>query len=92
LPCLGVDLRRKLGHLAGEGFHRDRRENGIQVFAPFPRLLGGLGAMQAMLQFDHGNGREHDFGFFVLVFECGQQFTHWPGVTLGADQYPGVED
>jgi hypothetical protein len=62
LPRLGVDLRRKLDHRHGERFYRYRHENGIQVFAPLPSLLCGLGAMQAVLQFDHGNGREHDFG------------------------------
>ena len=48
--------------------------------------------MKAMLPFDHGNGREHDLGFSVLVFECGQQLTHWPGVALGGDQHAGVKD
>jgi hypothetical protein len=28
--------------------------------------------MQAVLQFDHGNAREHDLGFSVLGFERGQ--------------------
>jgi hypothetical protein len=48
--------------------------------------------MQAMLQFDHGNGRKHDLCLSVFVFECGQQLTYRSGVTLGADQHPGVED
>jgi hypothetical protein len=81
-PRLGVDPGCTLGHLPGERFHRDRRENGIQVFAPLPRLLSGMGAMQAVLQFDHRDGRQHDLGFAVLVFECGQQFAYRLGVTL----------
>jgi hypothetical protein len=48
--------------------------------------------MEAVVQFDHGNGREHDFGFSVLVLEYGQQLTHRPSVTLDVDQHPGVED
>src|SRR5579864_2512986 len=78
LPRFDVDLRRNLGHGPCERFYWNRRENGIQVFAPPPRLLYCLGAMQAVLEFDHGNGREHDFGFSVLVFKCGQQLTHGP--------------
>jgi hypothetical protein len=35
---------------------------------------------------------EHDLGFSVHIFECDQQFTHWPRVTLGGDQHPGLED
>jgi hypothetical protein len=91
-PRLSIDPRRNLRHRPGERFHRDRRENGIQVFAPFLCLLRGLGAMQTVLQFDHRNGREHDFVFSMLAFECGQQFTYRPSVTLGGDQHPGVED
>jgi hypothetical protein len=92
LPRLGVDLRRKLGHRSGERLHWNRRENRIQVFAPLPFLLRGLGAMQAMFQFNHGDGREYDFSFSVLMFEFGQEFTHRLGVTLSGDQNPGVED
>ena len=55
-------------------------------------LLRGLGAMQAVFQFDHGNGRERDFGLAVLAFECCQQFAYRSGVTLAGDQYPGVQD
>src|SRR5271165_990362 len=66
LPGIRVNLRGKLGHLRGERFYRDRRENGIEVLAPLPGLLRGLSAMQAVFQFDHGNGREHDFGLAAL--------------------------
>jgi hypothetical protein len=59
---------------------------------PLLRLRRSLGPMQAVLQFDHGDDREHDLGFAVLVFECGQQFAYRLGVTLGGDQHPGVED
>ena len=48
--------------------------------------------MQAVFQFDHGNGREHDFRLAVLTFECRQQFAYRSGVTLGGYQHPGVED
>lgn len=92
LPGIRVNLRGKLGHLPGERFYRDRRENGIEVLAPLQGLLRGLSAMQAVFQFDHGNGREHDFGLAVLTFECRQQFAYRSGVTLGGDQHPGVED
>ena len=56
------------------------------------RACSGLSAMQAVLQFDHGNGREHEFGFSVLTFECRQQLAYRSGVTLGADQDAGVQD
>src|ERR1035441_5758345 len=46
LPRLGVELRRKLGHLPGKRLHRDSGENRVQVFATLPRLHCGLGAMQ----------------------------------------------
>ncbi|MDR3698097.1 MAG: hypothetical protein P4L56_00595 [Candidatus Sulfopaludibacter sp.] len=92
LPCLSVDLCGHLGHLPGKRFNRDASENGIQIFAPPARLLIGLGAVQAVLQFDHGNGREHDFGLSVFVFQCGQQRTYRLGVTLGGDQHPGVQN
>jgi hypothetical protein len=86
LPRLCIDLGRELGHLPGERFHRDRRENAVQILAPLPCLLRGLGAMQSVLQFNHGDGREHDFSFAVFVFECGQQAAHWPGFTLSGNQ------
>lgn len=70
----------------------DCGENRVQVFAPLPRLHYGLGAMQAVLQFDHGNGRQHDLGFSVLVFERGEQFTHRSGVALSGDQHAGIKD
>ena len=78
-----VEFRRKLSHLHGERLNRDRRKNGVQVFASLPRLFRGLGAMQAMLQFDHSNGREYDFRFAVLMFECGQQLTYRLGRLTG---------
>jgi len=49
------------------------RRKQCQVLAPLPCLLGSLGAMQAVLQFDHGHDGEHDFGFAVLVLERGEQ-------------------
>ena len=67
-------------------------KNGIQVLAALPGLFRSLGAMQPVFQLDHGNGREHDFGFSVLAFEDGQQLTYRPGVTLASDQHPRVED
>ncbi len=92
LAGVGVDLRGKLGHLPGERFHRDRGVDGVQVGAALRRLFRGPGAMQAVLQLDHGYGREHNFGFPVLVFEYRQQFAYRLGVTLGGDQHSGVED
>jgi hypothetical protein len=76
----------------GERFHRDRCVNGVQIRPPLCRLLRGSGVVQAVFQFDDGNGGEHDFGFSVLVFEYRQQFTDRLGVSLGGDQHPGVED
>jgi hypothetical protein len=32
-----------------------------------------VSAMEAVLQFDHGNGREHDLGFAVHLFKAGEQ-------------------
>jgi|HubBroStandDraft_6_1064221.scaffolds.fasta_scaffold1422647_2 hypothetical protein len=48
--------------------------------------------MQAVLQFDHSYGREHDVGFSLLLFECEEQIANRSGLTLGIDQHPGVED
>jgi hypothetical protein len=48
--------------------------------------------MEAVFQFDHGNGREHDLGFPVHLFKAGQQLTHRLGTTLGGNEHAGVED
>jgi hypothetical protein len=45
-----------------------------------------------VLQFDHSNGGEYDFGFAVHLFKPGQQFTHRFGITLGGNEHAGVED
>jgi hypothetical protein len=45
-----------------------------------------------MLQLDHGDGGEHDFGFTVDLFQGNQQVTHRSGVTLGDDEHTGIQN
>ena len=89
---IGVDLCRSLGHLLGERLHWDCGKNDVQVLSPLPGPLRCVGTVETVLQFDYGNGREHDFRFTVHLFERGQQFTDGSGITLGGDQHAGVED
>ncbi|MGB7759901.1 MAG: hypothetical protein WBL61_08735 [Bryobacteraceae bacterium] len=48
--------------------------------------------MQAVLQFNHGNRREHDLGFSALLFDRRKQAAYRFGFTLGDDQHTGIED
>jgi hypothetical protein len=50
-----------------------------------------MGPMQTWHRFDYGDGRERDFGFSVLVFECDQQLTHQPFVTQLAVLYKKID-
>ena len=52
LPGFGINFRDDVPDLAGEGFRRDGRENLIQEADAFGCLLGRLGAMDTVLQFD----------------------------------------
>src|SRR5438477_489413 len=85
-----VSLRRDLAHLFCEGLHRNRREDGVQVCAPLPGQLGSVGAMQTVLQLDHGNRRDQDLAFSMLLFEHQKQTADWSRVTLGGDQHTRV--
>jgi hypothetical protein len=48
--------------------------------------------MQTVFQFDHGNPRDDDLGFSVLLFEFQQHSADRFGATLGGDQNARVED
>jgi len=91
-PRLGIDLRRDTGHFAGKRFHRDRRENRVQVGAPLLCLTGGLRTMQTVLEFHDGYGGEDDLSLAVLLSKVDQHRTHRLGIALGGDQHAGVED
>jgi hypothetical protein len=89
---LRVDLCRNLAHLFCERLHWNRREDGVQVCTAFPGQFGSIGAMQTVLQLDHGNRRDYNLGFSALLFESQKQTADWSGVTLGGDQHTRVED
>lgn len=91
LASLGIDLRDDVSDVAGKGFRWDGGKDRLQIAAALGGLLRRLGAVDAVLQFDHANRRENDFGHAVLLLKPVQQHAHGKLLTLGEDEHAGVQ-
>ena len=64
----------------------------VSRYARLPGQRRSIGAMQTVLQLDHGDRGDDNLGFSVFLFEVQEQIADRFRFTLGGDQHARVED